>query len=31
MTNLHPETRRFLDRAAKEKLLGQRGIVLWLY
>lgn len=31
MTNIHPETRRFLDRAAKEKLLGQRGIVLWLY
>ncbi len=31
MTNLHPETLRFLDRAAKEKLLGQRGIVLWLY
>ena len=31
MTNLHPETRRFLDRAAKEKLLWQRGIVLWLY
>jgi adenylylsulfate kinase len=31
MTNIHPETRRFLDRGAKEKLLGQRGIVLWLY
>ncbi len=31
MTNIHPETRRFLDRAAKEKLLGQRGIVFWLY
>lgn len=31
MTNIHPETRRFLDRAAKEKLLGQRGVVLWLY
>jgi adenylylsulfate kinase len=31
MTNIHPETRRFLDRAAKEKFLGQRGIVLWLY
>jgi adenylylsulfate kinase len=31
MTNIHPETRRFLDRAAKEELLGQKGIVLWLY
>lgn len=31
MTNIHPEHGRFLDRAAKEKLLGQRGIVLWLY
>lgn len=31
MTNIHPETQRFLDRAAKEKLLGQRGVVLWLY
>ncbi len=31
MTNIHPETRRFLDRASKEKLLQQRGIVLWLY
>ncbi len=31
MTNIHPETRRFLDRGAKEKLLGQRGVVLWLY
>jgi adenylylsulfate kinase len=31
MTNIHPETGRFLDRAAKEKLLGQRGVVLWLY
>lgn len=30
-TNIHPETRRFLDRAAKEKLLGQTGVVLWLY
>ena len=31
MTNIHPETRRFLDRAAKEQLLRQRGVVLWLY
>ena len=31
MTNIHPETRRFLDRAAKEDLLRQKGIVLWLY
>ncbi len=31
MTNIYPETGRFLDRAAKERLLGQRGVVLWLY
>ena len=31
MTNIHPETRRFLDRAAKEDLLRQKGVVLWLY
>lgn len=31
MTNIYPETRRFLNRAAKEELLGQKGIVLWLY
>ncbi len=31
MTNIHPETHRFLGRAAKERLLGQTGIVLWLY
>ncbi len=31
MTNIHPETGRFLDRAAKERLLRQRGLVLWLY
>lgn len=30
-TNIHPETRRFLGRAAKERLLGQNGCVLWLY
>jgi adenylylsulfate kinase len=31
MSNIHPETRRFLDRAAKEELLRQKGVVLWLY
>ena len=31
MTNIHPETGRFLNRAAKEELLGQKGVVLWLY
>jgi adenylylsulfate kinase len=31
MTNIHPETRRFLNRAAKEDLLRQKGVVLWLY
>ena len=31
MTNIHPETRRFLDRVAKEELLRQKGVVLWLY
>lgn len=31
MTNIHPETRRFLNRAAKEELLRQQGVVLWLY
>ena len=29
--NIHPETGRFLGRADKEALLGQRGVVLWLY
>ena len=29
--NIHPETGRFLGRAEKEALLGQRGVVLWLY
>jgi len=29
--NIHPETRRFLGRSDKEALLGQRGVVLWLY
>lgn len=31
MTNIHPETRRFLERGAKENLLRQKGIVVWLY
>jgi adenylylsulfate kinase len=31
MTNIHPETHRFLDRSAKENLLRQKGVVLWLY
>ena len=29
--NIHPETGRFLGRQEKEALLGQRGVVLWLY
>ncbi|MCX6965101.1 MAG: adenylyl-sulfate kinase [Verrucomicrobia bacterium] len=29
--NIHPETGRFLGRAEKEALLGQHGVVLWLY
>jgi adenylylsulfate kinase len=29
--NIHPETGRFLGRADKEALLGQHGVVLWLY
>lgn len=29
--NIHPETARFLTRQDKERLLGQRGIVVWLY
>ncbi len=28
--NIHPEFHRFLHRREKEKLLGQRGIVVWL-
>lgn len=31
MTNIHPETGRFLGRADKEGLLRQRGVVLWLF
>ena len=29
--NIHPEFHRFLNRHDKEKLLGQRGIVVWLF
>lgn len=29
--NIHPEFHRFLNRHDKEKLLGQRGIVVWMY
>ncbi|MDQ8188849.1 adenylyl-sulfate kinase [Roseibacillus persicicus] len=29
--NVHPDFERFVSRSAKEKLLGQNGIVLWLY
>lgn len=29
--NIYPEFARMLNRASKEKLLGQRGFVLWLY
>ena len=30
-TNIHPEFHRFMGRDAKERLLAQRGVVLWLY
>lgn len=29
--NIHPEFERFLDTSAKEALLNQRGLVVWLY
>jgi len=29
--NIHPEFHRFLTREDKEQLLGQRGVVLWMY
>lgn len=29
--NIHPEFDRFLGRGDKERLLGQRGVVIWLY
>jgi adenylylsulfate kinase len=30
-TNIHPEFDRFLKRQDKERLLGQKGVVIWLY
>lgn len=30
-TNLHPTFDKMLPREAKESLLGQRGLVIWLY
>ena len=30
-TNIHTEFHRFLGREDKERLLAQRGVVLWLY
>lgn len=29
--NIHPEFHRFLGRGDKERLLGQKGVVAWLY
>jgi len=29
-TNIHPETRRFIQRFHKERLLRQRGMAVWL-
>ena len=29
--NIHPEFHRFLGRADKEGLLGQKGLVVWMY
>ena len=31
MSNIHPEFRRFLNRFDKQKLLNQKGIVVWMY
>ena len=30
-SNIHPEHHRFLKREDKERLLGQGGVVVWLY
>ncbi|MGC4016783.1 MAG: adenylyl-sulfate kinase [Luteolibacter sp.] len=30
-TNIHTEFHRFLNRQDKESLLGQRGLVIWMY
>lgn len=29
--NIHPQFHRFVSPAEKEKLLGQKGLVLWMY
>ena len=29
--HIYPETKRFLGRGEKESLLGQRGVVVWMY
>lgn len=31
MQNIYPEFERMLKRADKERLLGQRGLVVWMY
>lgn len=31
MSNIHPEFHRFLNRFDKQKLLNQKGIVVWMY
>lgn len=31
MENIHPEYQRQLPQSAKESLLGQRGLVVWMY
>ena len=30
-TNIHTQFHRFLQREDKERLLGQKGLVLWFY
>ncbi|MDP0490305.1 MAG: adenylyl-sulfate kinase [Verrucomicrobiota bacterium JB023] len=29
--NIHPDFERFVSRQSKEELLGQKGVVLWMY
>ena len=31
MSDIYPEFERQLPQAAKEELLGQRGVVVWMY
>ena len=31
MSNIYPEYERQLPQSAKEQLLGQRGVVVWMY